>query len=169
MRNMMHETWQDDKCKNLGVAKLRGVLYASHEMIAPSHVSLIPILQVFNWTIQGWCQWCMTCWYLNSSHFSDAYRHKICQIWINGFEVMKLTKLKIQFPNLNYYQILFIQKLKQILYLESSQNSEQKGYKVYWIWIWKNGVLKHLKIVQGTKSEIGIWILGFELFTPKLI
>jgi hypothetical protein len=43
--------------------------------------------------------------------------------------------------------------VKQTLYLESSQNSEQNGYKVCMIWFWKSAVLNHLKKGQGTKTD----------------
>jgi hypothetical protein len=46
-----------------------------------------------------------------------------------------------------------VQKLKQTLYLESSLNSEHKGYKVCMIWFWESAVLKHLKTRQGLKFD----------------
>lgn len=38
--------WQYDKCKILCGAKIKRGAYSSHEMIAPSHVILVQILQV---------------------------------------------------------------------------------------------------------------------------
>ena len=48
---------------------------------------------------------------------------------------MELTKLEFQIPNLKYCQILFVQKLKQILYLKSSCSPDIRRHKIYRIWI----------------------------------
>ena len=97
--------------------------------------SLNSSLQVLIRTKQRWCQWCMIWWYLKTSHFSDAIRYKICQIWDYRIKVMKITSLEFQIPNLNYCQILFVQKLKQTLYLKSSCFSVSPRYENYLIWI----------------------------------